>query len=355
MLQILYGISDAIFDLLNEMSPYLLFGFIFAGILHVLFPIDAFARHLGKRGFWSVIKAVIFGIPLPLCSCSVIPSAILLRRRGASRGAILSFLVATPITGIDSIMATYSLMGLFFTVFRVIASSVTAIVTGIMGNLLLPKEELVMHVHHYPPMSDDPQCCHDEAAKRSMKIHHRIRTLFRYAFIELLGDIWKWLVIGLIVGGVISYFVPENIIQRYLGGGLQPMLIMMLVGIPMYICATGSIPIVAALIFKGMSPGVGLVFLLAGPATNAVTFTVVARELGKGAAVIYVTCIAVMSLLMGLVLDLLWEKGSSPPLHAMTHGPMLPSWVSDSSTIIFLALILLVSIRNGKKRQGNYP
>lgn len=353
MFQILYGISNAILDLLNEMSPYLLFGFFFAGILHVLFPIDAFARHLGKSGFWSVVKAVIFGIPLPLCSCGVIPSAILLRKRGASRGAILSFLVATPITGIDSIMATYSLMGLFFTVFRVIASSLTAIVTGVLGNLILPKEESVMHVHHYPPTSDDPQCCHDEAAKSSMKIHHRVGELFRYAFIELLGDVWKWLALGVIIGGMISYFVPESLIQRYLGGGIQSMVIMLVVGIPMYVCATGSIPIAAALMLKGMSPGAALVFLLAGPATNAVTFTVVAKELGKGAAVIYVSCIAVMSLLMGLALDLFWGKGSSLSLHAMAYGPMLPSWVSHSSTVLFLVLILVVFARKAGKGAGD--
>lgn len=354
MLDIPLGIIRESFNLFNQMSPYLLFGFFVAGILHVVFPIDAFARHMGKSGFMSVVKAVVLGIPLPLCSCGVIPSAMLIRKRGASRGAVMSFLVATPITGIDSILATYSLLGLFFTIFRVIASALTALVTGLLGNLFLPKEGPSDHVHSYPPDADDPECCHEEAAKKDMPAKNKILELFRYAFVELLGDVWKWLLVGVVIGGLISYFIPEAFIDRYLGSGWLSMLIMLAIGIPMYVCATGSIPIAAALMLKGMSPGAAFVFLLAGPATNAVTFTVVSKELGKKAAFIYVASIAVMSILMGMTLNGLWGHVQGVMPIAIYHAEMLPSWVEISSSIALAILIVVPIIRKLIGKGGDH-
>jgi len=345
MFQIIQGISVESVELFKQMSPYLIFGFFFAGILHVVFSLDTIAKHLGKSSVTSVIKAVIFGIPLPLCSCGVIPSAILLRKKGASRGAVLSFLVATPITGIDSILATYSLLGLVFAICRVVASSVTAFVTGIISNLVFGEE--CEKCGESLGSGEDDHSCDEEVDKGEITRPERsIKELFKYAFIELYGDVWKWLVAGIIIGGAIAYLIPDTYIQKYLGSGWQAMLVMLVVGIPMYICSTGSIPIAAALMLKGMSPGAALVFLLAGPATNAVTITIVSRELGKKAAAVYVISIAVMSVLMGISLDGIWQYLHATLPSAVAMKPMLPEWVEVASAVILVVLILFLVLRS---------
>jgi len=346
MIIVLKGILLESVSLFNEMSPYLLFGFFFAGILHIYVSLDAVARHLGKSSFGSVIKAVIFGIPLPLCSCGVIPSAIMLKRKGASRGAVVSFLIATPITGVDSIFATYSLLGLVFAIFRVIASAITALVAGVLTNIFDFKhkstEELTLgetcpHCENEPSPSESDETGVEKGSK--------IKELFSYAFIQLLGDIWKWLIIGILIAGIISYLIPDTFIQKYLGSSWQSMLVMLLIGIPMYVCSTGSIPIAASLLLKGMSPGAALVFLLAGPATNAVTITLVSKELGRRATIFYVMTIAVMSILMGMLLNLIWNHLGSVAPHILAHKMMLPEWIQRASSIILVCLILFNMIR----------
>ncbi|MFA5811162.1 MAG: permease, partial [bacterium] len=210
------GVALESLNLLLKMSPYLLFGFFVAGIIHVFVSLESVARHLGKSSVGSVIKAVILGIPLPLCSCGVIPAAVLLKKKGASRGAITSFLIATPITGVDSIFATYSLMGLFFTVYRIIASSLTAFIAGLLANLFI-KDAAPAPAGHAPA---NPHCHHcEERANASLKKDvlsrnpNRFVELFRYAFVELFGDVWRWLALGLIIGGIISYAIPAELIE----------------------------------------------------------------------------------------------------------------------------------------------
>lgn len=344
-IQILQGVFFESLDLFLKMAPYLLFGFFVAGILHVLISLDSIAKHLGKNNVWSVIKAVILGIPLPLCSCGVIPAAILLKKKGASKASVVSFLIATPITGVDSIFATLSLLGPAFTIYRVVVSSITAFIAGFI-TMLLPHHEITT------PSQSVKHCNHcDDSLSGSFHVcGGKLKEMFYYAFVDLLGDIWKWLIIGVVVGGAISHFIPETLIQRYLGSGWQAMLIMLAVGIPMYVCATGSIPIAASLMFKGMSPGAALVFLLAGPATNAVTITVMTRELGKAATFIYVATIAVMSVVFGWLLNLLWADfgGKMPNMfHSMT---MLPHWVELLSAIALAALILYVAVKGSKSK-----
>lgn len=316
--------------LFNQMSPYLLFGFFFAGILHVFVSLDFIARHLGKSSIGSVIKAVILGIPLPLCSCGVIPSAVALKRKGASRGAVVSFLIATPITGVDSIFATYSLLGPVFTIFRVVASSLTAFVAGIFTNIFDFYEEAAV-------MQEEERYCHECGHKHKLP---KIKELFHYAFVQLLGDIWKWLVVGILIAGVIAYFIPDAFVQKYLGSSWQAMLVMLVIGIPMYICSTGSIPIAASLMLKGMSPGAALVFLLAGPATNAVTITVISKELGRRATIFYVATIAVMSVLLGMLLNLVWGYMGLVAPHILAPMSMLPHWVELASSIALTCLIV---------------
>jgi len=351
----IFGILNESLLLLYAMSPYLLFGFFFAGLLHAFISLDWIARHLGKSSVGSVIKAVVLGIPLPLCSCGVIPAAIMLNKKGASRGAVTSFLIATPITGVDSMFATYSLMGFFFAIFRVVASSITAIVAGILGNLILKKEERpadlsALEEHHCCEAGDESSCeceCHRGP-------WYKVKELFRYAFVELLGDIWKWLVIGLLIGGLISYFVPESFIERYLGSQMLSMLVMLVIGIPMYVCSTGSLPIAAALMLKGMSPGAAMVFLLAGPATNAVTITVVSKELGKGATIIYVLTIAVMSIVSGFALNEIWYGYGLGMRHMKPGMFMLPHWVEVASAVVFVVLIVNVVVRGFVKREHSH-
>lgn len=345
------GIAHESLVLLLRMSPYLLFGFFVAGIIHVFVSLEKIARHLGKSSVMSVIKAVILGIPLPLCSCGVIPAAILLKKKGASRGAVVSFLIATPITGVDSIFATYSLMGLFFTIYRIIASAVTAFVAGIISNLMVRKCDEHGHVEPIPEDTEHCPHCGEHAGSQGEEAvteRHPIKIveLFRYAFIELMGDVWRWLVLGILIGGIISYMIPAELIERYLGSDFLSMMMMLIIGIPMYVCATGSLPIAAALMMKGMSPGAALVFLLAGPATNAVTITVITRELGKRTAIIYVFSIAVMSVVSGMLLNAFWRKGGGMA-RMIEHGAvMLPYWVEISSSIVLAALCLYLATRN---------
>ncbi len=337
----LFGILKESFYLLKEMSPYLLFGFFFAGLLRVFISAEKIASHLGKGRILPSIKASIMGIPLPLCSCGVIPTAISLRRQGANKGATLSFLISTPITGIDSILATYSLLGAVFTIFRVAVSFLIAIFCGIIANLLLREDESTI---------SSPILCSvcGEEGEHEHGIVQKIRYMFHYAFIELLEDVGKWLILGVIIGGAIGYLVPKDIISRFLGSDLKAMLIMLLIGIPMYVCATGSIPIVAALMMKGMSPGAGLVFLLTGPATNMVTITVIAKELGKRAVTLYVLIISIASILSGLLLNSIWEGNKN--LFYIKRTAFLPEWIKMASAISLLGLILFSMLRGEREK-----
>jgi uncharacterized membrane protein YraQ (UPF0718 family) len=282
------------------MSLYLLFGFLFAGILHVFIKKETIGKHLGKNNFFSVIKSALFGIPLPLCSCAVIPAALSLRKEGASRGAVLSFLISTPTTGVDSILVAYALLGGIFALYRVGAAFAAAIFVGIMANLLI-KDKNIFQVKNKEGCK---LCCAHEEHSHSIK--DKIKEVFNYAFGVLLKDTGKWILLGIIVGGIISYFLPENFIQTYLGKGWLSMIVMVGVGIPMYICASGSIPIAAALMLRGLSPGAAFAFLLAGPATNAVTVTVISKHIGKKAVIIYLGVIILSSIGLGMLLNKIW-------------------------------------------------
>ena len=149
MIDAVRGIFAESVSLFLRMSPYLLFGFLFAGLLHVFISLGAIARHLGKRNLASIAKSVVLGIPLPLCSCGVIPAAVLLKKKGASRGSVISFLISTPITGVDSIFATYALLGPLFAIYRVFSSALTALVAGVLANFLtVPEHSEAGHSEH---------------------------------------------------------------------------------------------------------------------------------------------------------------------------------------------------------------
>ncbi|MCD6382397.1 MAG: permease, partial [Candidatus Hydrothermae bacterium] len=321
--------------LFNSLAPYLLLGFLVAGILHVLLPGDTVVKHLGGRGMMPVIKAALFGVPLPLCSCGVIPVAASLRKEGASRASVLSFLVSTPTTGVDSILATYSLMGPLFAVFRPIAALLMGISLG--GITLLTAG----HEAEAP------------APKRpngQISVARGIKEIAEYAFIELPGDIGKWVIVGVLAGGFLSAVIPQNIFARYLGNPLISFPLMIVVAVPLYVCATGSIPIAAALIAKGLNPGAALAFLIAGPATNTVTITVVGKMLGKKSLVTYLVSIILMALGAGLVFDLLYRFLGGDPSLITGAGRNLPLWLQISSSAL-LAIILFKALLKKPERE----
>lgn len=332
------GIGAESWHLLAEMSPYLIVGFIFAGILHVFFSVERISRYLGKGNFISVLKATLFGIPLPLCSCSVIPAVSTLRKAGASKGATLAFLISTPTSGVDSILATYSLLGPVFTVYRVIASFAAGLLAGVGANIFDRR------IDSSEEQAKNQTCvvCGEEATADG-HVHSfgaRMRAMIAYSFGELVADIGKWVLIGTLIGGAISYFLPANLIGTYLSSSVLQMLLMLVLSIPLYICATGSLPIAAALILKGISPGAALVFLIAGPATNAVTVTVVSRTLGKRSLAIYLASIVVVSLGMGLLFDLIVPRGIAAPGNGKVIGMLkLPEIAKIISAVIVLGLI----------------
>jgi len=482
VLALFSGILLASWEIFVEAAPYLIFGFGVAGLLNILVPDQKIVEYLGSSAgkVRSVINASLAGLPLPLCSCGVIPAAMSIRKRGANRGATLSFLISTPQTGVDSIAITYALLDPIMTVFRPIATLVTAILAGLADNLLIgeeekkkdgkkddqgkktglfavstltgtsaltstsgkdsysscgsergstcgstcsptcgcsslekpepgkteaanpvtlnkPTTEKISHLtlssqtvstqtiptqtiptqtiptqtiptkNHSPNLSqDETASCgcscgcggneskedrkNQEIGKGKKPLQTRLFEGMKYAYIELLGDISKWMLIGILLAGIISYLVPESLIRDYLGGGLSSMLVMLVVGIPLYICATASTPLAATLVAKGMSPGTAFVFLLAGPATNAATVTMVARFLGKRSAALYLGVISLCALGAGVLLDFLYLKlGISATATLGSAGEMLPETLKLGFAALLLPLMLYGTFRQKKE------
>ncbi|AKB34257.1 Transporter [Methanosarcina siciliae HI350] len=400
---LLSGILMASWEIFVEAAPYLIFGFGAAGVLNVVVPDQKIVDYLGNSAgkVRSVINASLAGLPLPLCSCGVIPAAMSIRKRGANRGATLSFLISTPQTGVDSIAITYALLDPLMTIFRPLATLATALLAGLADNLLIGEEpekkeikkqenagkktEIIAvstlvgvsaeYVKETLSLTSSPatqapgnktsscktsscSCGHggqekketgaEERSKRSVK--KQVLGGLKYAYIELPGDIAKWMLIGILLAGIISYAVPETLIQEYLGGGLGSMLVMLVVGIPLYICATASTPLAASLIAKGMSPGTAFVFLLAGPATNAATITMVVRFLGKRSAALYLGVISLCALGAGILLDWLYlNLGVSATSTLGSAGELLPEGIKIGFAALLLPLMLYGSFRRGQE------
>jgi len=326
MIDFFYNILIESVQLWLAMSPYLLLGMFIAGMLHVFLGTDFISRQLGGSTFSAIAKATIFGIPLPICSCGVIPVAASLKKEGASKSATLSFLVSTPTTGVDSIMATYSLMGPLFAIFRPIAAFISGITIGTLNHFFnREKDKKVSGKHDHPGLTS----------------HRKIKEVFRYGFIELTEDIGKWLVLGVIIGGILTVAIPQDLILSYFAYPLLHFVIMLVFAIPLYVCATGSIPIAAALIQKGFSPGAALVFLIAGPATNAVTLSFVRSKLGKKAFYLYLMAIIVVSLVAGWIFNLVWQGLGGNTGLISPHGEQLPLMLRAVAGIVLLVLIII--------------
>ena len=314
-------------------SPYLLLGMFIAGILHVFLGTDFIKKHLGGGTLSSILKATLFGIPLPICSCGVIPVAASLQKEGASRSATLSFLVSTPTTGVDSILATYSLMGPLFAVFRPLAAFLSGITVGIFNFIFNPEKKAKALSHNHSSVSS----------------HFKLKEVLRYGFLELAEDIGKWLIIGVMIGGILTAIIPDDMFAGSFSNPFYHLLIVLVVAVPLYVCATGSIPIAAVLISKGFSPGAALVFLIAGPATNTVTLSFVRSRLGKRSFYIYLVSIVGVSLLMGWIFNFIWkELGSNVDL-VSPHGEQLPHLLRLISGILLFLLILKGFFKNKKE------
>ena len=282
-----HSFFTSLLNVVCEMAPYLLMGFLIAGVLHVFVPQRFYANYLSRKNRLSVLWAALLGIPLPLCSCGVIPTAIGLRNERASKGAIASFLIATPQTGIDSVLATFSLMGLGFAIIRPVA----ALITGVCGGLLVDRL-----VREDDSIEESASLCQVERGNRLWRV-------VKYAFYDMIRDIGLRLLIGLVVAALIQVAVPDEFFLSFGSQPLLQMLVILVIAVPMYICSTGSIPVAAALMMKGLSPGAALVMLMAGPAVNLASILVVHKSMGRHFTSIYLMTIVGFAVLFGLILN----------------------------------------------------
>ena len=329
-----------IWDVTGQMAPYLLFGFFVAGVLSVFVSASWVERHLGGRGIVPVVKSVLFGVPLPLCSCGVIAVTASIRRHGASKGAATGFLLATPQTGVDSIIATWGLMGPVFGIFRPLIALVTGIIGGGVVSLFERDQDSVAQVEAAEPTGSScgDGCCETGAAEKKRGLS-RAWAALRYGFVTLPRDIGRPLIVGIILAAVIGTLLPQDVLAPYLGSGLLAMLIMVIVGIPLYVCSTASIPVAIGFMHLGASPGAALAFLIAGPATNAATFTTVWKVLGRRTALIYIGTVFIASMAFGLGLDALYGVLDTQPavLSSHVHG-------EEGGWLIHLSALALVTV-----------
>lgn len=326
-----------IIEIVGRMAPYLLLGFGLAGLMHAFVPTSIYRRFLGRNNFRSVVNAALVGVPLPLCSCGVIPTAMSLRKEGASKSATVSFLIATPQTGVDSIIATYSLLGLPFAIIRPIAALVTSLLGGLLVSKASGKNEDV----------DNKAVESSSVAAPRRTIGGKLVEALRYAYVEMMQDIGRMLFIGLVIAGLITVLLPEDFFAIFANNSLVAMLVVLVAAIPMYLCATGSIPIAVALMLKGLSPGAAFVLLMAGPAANAASVMVVGKVLGRKTLTLYLLSITLGAIGFGLGIDyLLPREWFLAPLQSIgsCHEEGL-SGLEIGSSVVLITLLLFALIR----------
>lgn len=341
-------------DVLQEAAVYIILGLLIGGLLKVFITPSSVAAHLGRGRVRPVLKAALFGIPIPLCSCSVLPAATSLKKQGANNGATMAFLISTPESGVDSISISWALLDPLMTVVRPVAAFVSAFVAGVVENFRNPPEK-------YSEVKKDLSCtvdsccdgsgCSPEEHRQHHSIWVKLGSGIRYAITELWGDIAGSFFIGVILAGIVYVLIPDDFFGAYLGGGLHSMLIMLVIGIPLYICATASTPIAAAFILKGVSPGAALVFLLVGPATNIMSLSVLVSLLGKRATGVYLISIAIVSVMFGLALDAIYAvAGMSAVATIGTATEIVPVWLKNSSAMALILMSVPLSIQAIRKK-----
>ncbi len=325
-----------------EAAPWLFLGLVVAGLLKAWFPTQLLQRWLSGRGLLPIFRAAVIGTPLPLCSCSVLPAAIQLRRSGASKGSTVSFLIATPENGADSIAISYVLLGPMMTVVRVIAALISAVTAGSLTAWFSSESD------NHPSISDpkddcsSANCCETASESKTEK-RENDTTLsgLRYAFTNLFDDIAIWLLLGIVVAAVIRSFVPPTVMAEW-GSGLVPMLAVVAISVPMYICATASTPVAASLLMAGVSPGTVLVFLLAGPASNISSVGLVKRELGSKSLAAYLFGVIGVSILIGLLFDgLLAATGFNVMAQQSEAREIIPERLATTAGVLFAFLTMV--------------
>ena len=363
--------------LITGMSPYLLLGFLLAGLMHAFVPGKFYTKYLSRKSFRSVLNAALLGIPLPLCSCGVIPTAMSLRKEGASKGAVVSFLIATPQTGVDSIIATFSLMGLPFAIVRPIAALFTAIFGGVIVDKAEPEKKCCCHseekkteehsccCHSHKEEVEHVCHCHSEEKKAEDGCHShksfftKIKEALTYAYVDMMEDIGKWLVIGLVVAAAITVLVPTEYFAVFQGNTLASMLLVLCIAMPMYLCATGSIPIAVALMMKGLTPGAALVMLMAGPACNFASMLLIRRSLGLRTMLVYILSIVLGAVAFGYLIDMLQFSGMVDFLYQLKevhschdeHAGVF-SWICTGLLLLLLVnALVLPKLGLRKKKQ----
>lgn len=334
-------------DLVLESAPWLLAGYLLAGIIKQVIPASWVEKQLAKPGLVSIVKGAFIGAPLPLCSCGVIPTALAIRKAGASKGATSSFLVATPETGVDSISFSYAVLGPIFAIARPIGALISAMIAGVLV-LLFDKEEV--------PVAEPKSCggcCAGKKAEPEQppSLGQRFLSAIQYGYGRMISDTAKWLVIGLVAAAVITSVIPESFFLQW-GDGLLAMIIMVVVGLPMYICATASTPVAASLLFAGISPGAALVFMLTGPATNIATMGVIKEQLGMRSLAAYLAGVIGTAISCGLILNQLYAAFDWPLQLSMSdHGAGFPLW-RQLAGILLVALIARVWLQPLWQRFG---
>jgi uncharacterized protein len=344
MIDKLIVIAEAVVGVVLLMAPYLLLGFAIAALLSIFFTPAWVTRHMGRRGLLQVIKASLIGVPLPLCSCGVLPLAFSLRKSGASKGATVSFLVSTPQTGADCLMLTYSLLGPVMAFFLLGVAFVSGILSGCLTDWMCRNEP-----EEAPAQEASTSCCCKESAgEKDPVVAHAPSTengwraawrrAFRNGFITLPRDMARPLLLGVLVTGVVTALVPQGYLADYLSPGPLSYLLALSIGIPMYVCSASSVPIAAMLIHAGVSPGAAMVFLIAGPATNTAALFALWNQIGRRATFAYLATICVVALLSGIALDLLFTVVVPSMPHVHQHGSS-SLWQWAASGVLMLVLL----------------
>lgn len=344
--------------LLNSIAFFILLGVLVAGVFKLLLP-DAFIKkHLGQHNIMSSLKAAVLGIPLPLCSCSVIPFVSALKKSGASKSSILTFLISTPITGIDSIMATYGVFGWVFTLYRIISSVVISLVAGLLSLLLLKEDKaddaeknqhsyqinknnamkLKPQSHLHYPVAGKLQNITIKVVDKNNKLNF-LQQVLSYAFDDIYKDIARSLMVGVFIGALIVTFIPENLADYISSNPLLNYALVLLVSMPLYICATSSIPLGLSLLSAGFSPGASFIFLTAGPATNTITMSIVLKTLGKGSLIIYLSSVIIGSILFGYFFDYFFST-SFTQISLFSEQGEETGFIAQISSVILLYLSL---------------
>lgn len=331
--------------ILCDTAVYILAGFAIAGLLQAWLAGGRAIRWLSQRSPRSVFLATMIGVPLPLCSCGVLPSAVTLRKSGASKGATLSFLISTPETSATSILLTYSLLGPLLAVFRPLAACVTALAAGFVENFFDRREAAEQDSQEAEGAVGESCCCADTGSAETADNGLGLRAGMRFAFVDLFDDIFLWVVIGIVAAAAIQVFVPVGAFQTVFSDPVTSMLLMLVIGVPLYICAESSTPIAAVLVAQGMNPGAALVLLLAGPATNIGALGVLYRELGRRTIIVYLSTIAIVTLLMGGLLNLLVGEAVLPLGMRAFNEPLVPEWLKIAGALAFLVLGVLTMRR----------